>query len=115
MSAREKMIAWREEHQTTFTAIAKKVKISEALLDLVENGHVTHPKIARRIQKFFKLTDEEYEELIPENHRMSSDKYDPTHYAPTEDPGFNKTIPVKMKPDIYYHYAHEQNPHAEGA
>lgn len=113
MTAREKMIAWRESHQSTFTAIAKKIKISEALLDLVENGHVTHPNIARRIQKFYNLTDSEYEELIPKNYR--EDSYDPTQYAPIDDPGFNKTIPAKIKSDIYYHYVHDQNHHAEGA
>lgn len=59
---------------------AKKCCISEGLYNRIEDGDVTHPKIVKCIQKVFKLTDEQAEELLPENHRPSSPKYDPDRY-----------------------------------
>lgn len=68
----------------TLRAAAKKLQISESLLDMIENGRVTHPNIAKRIQKLYKLTDEEYYQLIPENYRPG-DKYEPTKYVHWND------------------------------
>ena len=59
---------------------AKKCGISEELYKRIEGGDVTHPNIVKRIQEVFKLTDEQAEELLPENHRPSSPKYDPDRY-----------------------------------
>ena len=59
---------------------AKKCGISEDLYKMVEAGEVTHKNIVKRIQKVFKLSDEQAEELLPENYRPSSPKYDPDLY-----------------------------------
>ena len=59
---------------------AKKCCISKELYKRIEDGDVTHPNIVKRIQEVFKLTDAQAEELLPENHRPSSPKYDPDRY-----------------------------------
>lgn len=80
----------RIELGLTLRAAAEKIDISEALLSLVENGHVTHPNIAKRIKRYYKLTNEEYYQLIPENYRPG-DKYEPTKYVHWND------LPAKSK------------------
>lgn len=59
---------------------AKKCCVSEELYKRIEDGDVTHPNIVKRIQEVFKITDEQAEELLPENYRPSSPKYDPDRY-----------------------------------
>lgn len=117
MGAREKMIAYRKLHETIGTPlnyISNKLKISPMLLDMVENGHVTHPKIARRMQELYDLTEEEYEELVPEIHRKSSPKYDPDHYKASADL-YSFAVPKKKgyEEDPYYMYINERRKRAE--
>ena len=83
----EKMVSTRSyiagvRHMLGWTpkVAAKICGISEDLYKLIEGGEVTHKNIVKRIQKVFKLTDEQAEELLPENYRPSSPKYDPDRY-----------------------------------
>lgn len=47
---------------------AKALQISPRLLEEIEAGGFTHPKIAERIQKMFGLTDYEAQQLVSPNH-----------------------------------------------
>ena len=107
MTAREKMVAWRTERRLDLEPVAKALDISPGLLDMIETGDVTHPKVAKRIQELMKLTDAETEELVPEIHRKSSDKYEPDKFVHREPEDFDLT--KKKKEDIYYHYLHEHS------
>lgn len=107
MTAREKMVAWRTERRLDLEPVANALDISPGLLDMIETGDVTHPNIARRIQELMKFTDEETEELMPEIHRKSSDKYEPDKFVHREPEDFDLT--KKKKEDIYYHYLHEHS------
>ena len=82
MSAREKIK--RDQHARYVTDdknCALECGMSEVLFKMVKNGEVTHPNIARRIQKVFGLTDLEAEELMPENRRPHSPKYEPDKFV----------------------------------
>lgn len=81
MTTREKMIKWRNEMGVTIKSLSRRSGISETLLGMVEGGQVTHPVIAKRIQKLYGLTDKEAEELVPKIHRKSDPEYDPDKYV----------------------------------
>lgn len=93
MTAREKMKQFREMFRPSFRELSRRCGVSEVLLKMVENGEVTHPLIVSKIQKFYELTDEEAEELLPENHRPHSPKYDPDKYVAPVDINYAKCIP----------------------
>lgn len=59
--------------------------ISEALLDLIENGGVTHPDIARRFVEAYEFPEDCIEELIPRNYRKGGGEYDPDRYRRMEN------------------------------
>lgn len=63
----------------TLKAAAKKIGCSHVILSMLEKGDITHPNIAKRVKDFYKLTDEEYYQLIPKNYRPGKD-YDPDKY-----------------------------------
>ena len=79
---RQYMIEFREKNGLTTLALARKCKISKTLLEMLEasDQEVTHPKIAERVRKAYKLTNEQYEGLMPEHYRKSSPNYDPNKY-----------------------------------
>lgn len=81
MTVREKMIDIRTRNGLSLTQLSKACGVSELLLGMVEGGNVTHPLIVSKIQKAYGLSDEEAEELMPENHRKSSDNYEPDKYV----------------------------------
>lgn len=85
MSAREKMKQWREQMNTTYDTISKKIGISPGLIGMVEHGDVTHPSIVNKIQAFYELTDDEAEELLPKNRRPHDPEYDPDKYVAEVD------------------------------
>ena len=60
--------AWVVCNHTTFGELAKKLDISERLLDEIVSGGYTHPEIARRVQSFFRLTDNQISQIISPNH-----------------------------------------------
>jgi len=61
-------------------ALARRAKISYKLVHILENGGVTHPKIAKRLGRILGLSAKVTEELMPENRRPSSPYYDPLKY-----------------------------------
>lgn len=79
---REYMIQFREKNGIDLMHMAKKCKISRTLLEMLEasDQEVTHPKIAERVSKAYKLNKEQAEGLLPENYRKSSPNYDPSLY-----------------------------------
>lgn len=69
MSAVDKMLDFRIKTGLTVRQISKRVGVSASVISIVEKGGVTHPSFAKKIQAYYDLTDEEYLEIIPENHR----------------------------------------------
>ncbi len=79
---REYMIQFRKKRGLSIQDMAKKCKISKTLLEMLEASEdvVTHPNIAERVRKAYKLTEKQYEGLMPEHHRKSSPNYNPDLY-----------------------------------
>lgn len=75
----------REDNAISLDTMSYRTGVSAGLISLIEGGYVTHPIIARKLQKGYKLTDEETEMLMPEIHRKSSPKYDPYKYVDLAD------------------------------
>lgn len=83
---REYMIRYREQLGLDLQSMAKKCKISKGLLEMLEDydKEVTHPKIAERVGRAYKLNKAQVEELMPEHYRKSSPNYDPEKYRGNE-------------------------------
>lgn len=77
---RERMKKYRQVNGISVKDMAKCIGISKELVSMVEAGEVTHPKIAKKIQKAYGLTDEETEFLIPRIHRKDDEMYEPDKY-----------------------------------
>ena len=90
MEVREKMVLNRKAKGLTMKDMAERCRISEALVDMVESGQVTHPTIAERMKNEYDLTELETEELIPLNRRSHSGFYNPNQYVSPETT-FNRT------------------------
>lgn len=105
MTTREKMIALREENGLTPKQMGEKCGVSEVLIKMVEHGEVTHPLIAKKLQKVYKLTNEEMKELIPKIHREGDPEYEPDKYVPPEIKA--PINPAALKKDIFEVYAAE--------
>ena len=63
---------WRKENGKSTKSISCETGISERLLATVEEGGVTHPDIARKIAKYYGLTEEEAMELMPKPEKRGS-------------------------------------------
>lgn len=83
---REYMIQFRAENSIDLQSMAKKCRISKGLLEMLEldDREVTHPNIAKRVSKAYKLTREQKEGLMPEHYRKSSPNYNPDLYRRDE-------------------------------
>lgn len=85
--------------------MATRSGISESLLDLIENGGVTHPDIARRFVTAYEFPEDAIEELIPRNYRKGTDEYDPDRYRRMENVDGKETFRIVHKrlseADIY--------------
>lgn len=103
MDPREKMFKWRQDRHITLRMLSDKSGIGEELLSMVEAGHVTHPKIAKKIQKLYGLTDEETYELMPTIHRPNHPDYNPNKYK-VEVPPFTAGAVVPIKRDEVDNY-----------
>ena len=104
---REKMAYYRELKGIDIPKMSAKSGVSEQLLRMVERGHVTHPLIAKKIQKAYELTDEEVKELVPEIHREEEGLYDPDRYKLPEN--YYSRIPiVPTKKDVIDLYMKER-------
>ena len=84
---RQYMIDYREKHNLTRKEMAVKCNTSTTLLSMLEDSEyeVTHPKIAERVGKVYKLTLAQTESLMPEHYRKSSPNYDPDLYRRSND------------------------------
>lgn len=82
---REHIKKWREFNRLDYYMASEKIGISATLLKMVEDGDVTHPKIAEKIQKACGLSDEETKYLMPENRRKGTPEYDPDKFKPIDD------------------------------
>ena len=80
MDVRQKMIDWRKKHDLTLEHISRASGVSKNLLELVENGSVTHPDIARQIGEAYCLSEDDILELMPKNRRSGREGYDPDKY-----------------------------------
>lgn len=80
-----KMQKYREEKKISLKSMSNKTGVSSGLIAFIEGGYVTHPVIAKNLQKGYELTDEETEMLMPEIHRKSSPKYEPDKYVELSD------------------------------
>lgn len=79
---RDYMIQFRTQTGLSVREMARCLKISPKLLEMLEEDDqtVTHPKIARRVAKTYRLTEAQYLSLIPENYRPGPG-YDPGKYV----------------------------------
>ena len=66
--ARATMRSLRSKRGMNVHDAAKALQISPKLLEEIEAGGFTHPKIAERIQKMFGLTDYETQQLVSPHH-----------------------------------------------
>ena len=81
------MVEYREKHNLSIPEMARKCKTSSTLLIKLEecDQEITHPKIAERIGRQYKLTKKQTESLMPEHYRPSSPNYDPDLYRRNKD------------------------------
>ena len=93
LNVREKMIKWREKNKVSIKDLSLQSGVSTDLLGMVERGHVTHPAIAKKIGRVYGLNEKETWELMPENHRPNSPRYDPDMYKEPED-SFKKAFTI---------------------
>lgn len=101
------MLNLREENGISLGTMSFKTGVSAGLISLIEGGYVTHPAIARKLQKGYGLTDEETELLMPEIHRKSSPNYDPYKFVDLSDK--RQVIPIPYhEPEVIDVYKNEK-------
>lgn len=81
MTTREKMTKYREDYSIDLNFMAKQCGISPRLLEILEEGGVTTPKLVPQIAKAYGLNELEAEELMPEHMRPHGNDYDPLRYV----------------------------------
>lgn len=74
------MRAYRKTKRISLEKMSYECGISQTLLSMIEEGEVTHQNIVARVQKAYKLTDLEAEQLLPIHRRPNGGKYDPELY-----------------------------------
>ena len=77
---RKNMIDKREKEGLTLETMATRCGVGRHLLEIIENGGVTHPDIAKQIGEGYGLTEKEWTELIPPNRRKGDSQYDPDKF-----------------------------------
>lgn len=75
----------RETLQADKQTIANLLGVSVMLMDILEEGGVTHPKLARKIGKIYGMTGAEIESMMPVNYRKHGKQYDPDRYKDPVD------------------------------
>lgn len=82
MAKRDYMIDYRLKHDLSVVDMAIKCKTKARIIRMLEDcdQEITHPKIAERVGKAYKLTKKQTEGLMPEIHRKSSPNYNPNLY-----------------------------------
>lgn len=106
MTVREKMIDYRNEHYITLTKMARRLRISEELLDIIERGGVTHPNIVERIKTEYGFTEAEANELLPTIRRPGHPDYDPERFVVEINPNMLGVMP---RQDDIERYVTENN------
>lgn len=81
MQPRQYMIDYRAKRGIPRDKMAKKLHISETLLEMIEENdqEVTHPLIVKSIARAYGLTERQKTMMLPLNHRPGPD-YDPDRY-----------------------------------
>lgn len=110
----------REAFQTDKQTIANMVGVSVMLMDILEEGGVTHPKLAKKIGKIYKMSNYEIEAMMPVNYRKHGKQYDPDRYKdPVDIYGMNSDYfgrerykdesDEEVRPEIFEESACEAN------
>ena len=81
MTTREKMIKFREDYGVDIPTMARQCRISPRLLEILEEGGVTTPKLVPQIAAAYGLDELEAEDLMPEHMRPHGNDYDPLRYV----------------------------------
>ena len=116
MTVREKMKTYREAHGLTIKSMSRLCDVSEGLIASVEEGWVTHPRIAQRIGTAYKLTQNDIYELMPVIHRPNDPRYDPDYYkspVDMEERVFNAVPKNRDKMRVENEYRSYQHDHHE--
>lgn len=95
------MIKFRKDHNLPYDYISQKTGVSVHLLTMIEDGQVTHPLIVESLQKFYKLTKREAEELLPKNRRKHDPEYEPDKYVIPVRHGADKIMPRQTLVERY--------------
>lgn len=84
---RQYMIRNRERRGLTILEMAVKCSTAAHILTRLEScdQEITHPKIAARVGKAYRLTKKQTEGLMPEHYRPSSPNYDPNLHRRDND------------------------------
>lgn len=80
-AVRTKMVKIRTDAGITVRDMARMIGIGSHLLEMIELGWVTHPKIARKIGAKYRLTPIETEALMPMCRRLHGGDYEPNRYV----------------------------------
>lgn len=76
----------RETLHADKQVIANLVGVSAMLMDILEEGGTTHPKLAKKVGKIYQMTNLEIELMMPPNYRKKHGKgYDPDKYKSPVD------------------------------
>ena len=81
MATREKMIKYRTDYGISLPEMSKICGVSSYLLQILEDGGVTTPKLVPQIASAYGLSELEAEELMPEHMRPHGNDYDPERYV----------------------------------
>ena len=113
MTAREKMIKFREDRQLDYKMLSDICGVGHDIIGMVEHGDVTHPLIVKKLQELYSLTDLEAEELLPKCRRPHDPEYEPDKYVVRNDIPKNPR-PLKnnvnRKDRTVVEYVAEKNP-----
>lgn len=101
MDAREKMIKYRVDNNLSYEYISQKTGVSQGLISMIEDGQVTHPVIAEKLKKFYKLTKLETEELLPKIRRKHDPEYEPDKYVVPVNRGSDRIMPKQSLIERY--------------
>ena len=86
----------------TTKEVAIRCQVSELLIRMLDAGHVTHPRIARRVAKLLSLTPEQEEMLKPEVHRGQAAQECAKETPPAERPANEKPKPKPEQRPMHY-------------
>lgn len=105
MTTREKMVKFRESKGLDIRDMAYRCRIGPTLMEILEEGGVTTPKLVPQIAEQYGLTELEAEDLMPEHMRPHGPDYDPDRYViqdyPKQPVIVNEDLPASIN-DIFF-------------